>query len=73
MIYLDNAANTTVDPRVLAAMQPYWAAGNPSSMHRAGQQARAAMERARLALGSFFQCEPTSFVFTRKRLESGVK
>ena len=37
-IYFDNAATTPPDPRVLEAMQPYWAThwGNPSSLHRKG-------------------------------------
>jgi len=43
-IYLDYAATTPVDPRVLEAMIPYFteAFGNPSSVHAYGQQAESA-------------------------------
>ena len=48
-IYLDNAAATPMDPRVLDVMMPYLttAYGNPSSLHYFGQQARAAVQTAR--------------------------
>jgi cysteine desulfurase len=66
-VYLDHAATTPVRPEVRAAMEPFLgdeAFGNPSSMHRAGQTARAALDEARrriaLALGS----EPGEVVFT---------
>jgi len=44
-IYLDYAATTPVDERVLAAMLPYFHErfGNPSSIHTYGQQAEAAV------------------------------
>lgn len=48
-VYLDNSATTRVRDEVLEAMQPYltdkW--GNPSSIHRLGRQARAAIDTAR--------------------------
>jgi len=49
LIYLDYNATTPVDPRVLDAMLPYLRHefGNPSSSHAYGQQAHAAVERAR--------------------------
>ena len=49
MIYLDYAATTPVDSRVLDMMLPYFRAsfGNPSSVHRYGQHAEAAVEEAR--------------------------
>jgi cysteine desulfurase len=47
-IYLDHNATTPVAPEVLDAMQPYLAGafGNPSSAHRYGAAARAAVEDA---------------------------
>jgi cysteine desulfurase len=49
MIYLDYAATTPCDARVLDAMCPYWttAFANPSSTHRLGRQAAYALENAR--------------------------
>src|SRR5512143_2264206 len=72
MIYLDYAATTPVDPRVLAAMQPYFANqfGNPSSVHRYGQQAEAAIESARETVAGVLGCEPSEIVFTSCGSES---
>lgn len=49
MIYLDYAATTPVDPRVLKAMKPYLGEkfGNPSSIHQYGQATRKAIDEAR--------------------------
>ncbi|QQR55656.1 cysteine desulfurase [Candidatus Peregrinibacteria bacterium] len=58
-IYLDYAAATPLDPRVLKVMQPYFKEefGNPSSIHQFGQGARRAIDDARLKcvqlLGAF--------------------
>ena len=49
-VYLDHAATTPVRPEVRAAMAPFLTSdefGNPSSAHRAGQRARAALDDAR--------------------------
>src|SRR5689334_16265887 len=49
-IYLDNHATTPVDPRVLAAMRPWWEENfaNPASVeHAMGREAEAAVEAAR--------------------------
>jgi cysteine desulfurase len=48
-IYLDNSATTPVDARVAEAMARSLTNnfGNPSSVHGFGQQARAAVDRAR--------------------------
>ncbi len=49
MIYLDHNATTPVPPEVLDAVQPYFrdTFANPSSQHRLGERARAALEDAR--------------------------
>lgn len=48
-IYLDHAATTPVRPEVVEAMQPFFGPrfGNPSSVHRWGREARAALDEAR--------------------------
>ena len=48
-IYLDHAATTPVDPRVIEAMQPYWAGafGNTSSIHGVGRAALKGLEQDR--------------------------
>ncbi len=65
-IYLDYAATTPVDPRVLEAMRPYFADsfGNPSSVHRYGQAAEAAVDSAREAVASVLGCRPDEIIFT---------
>ncbi len=71
-IYLDYAATTPVDPRVLDAMLPYFneTFGNPSSVHRYGQQAEAAVESARETVAAALGCRPDEIVFTSCGSES---
>ena len=66
MIYLDYSATTPVDPRVLAAMQPYFSTsfGNPSSVHRYGQVAEAAVDSARETVAFVLNCQPEEIIFT---------
>lgn len=66
MIYLDHAATTPVDDRVLQAMLPYLKEkfGNPSSMYRIGQEARAAIDGARESIGEILGCAPREILFT---------
>ena len=49
IVYLDHAATTPVDPRVVEAMMPYWTEkyGNASSIYSLGREARKAIEKAR--------------------------
>lgn len=65
-IYLDYAATTPVDSRVLEAMRPYFADsfGNPSSVHRYGQAAEAAVDSARETVASVLGCRPDEIIFT---------
>ncbi len=71
-IYLDYAASTPVDPRVLAVMLPYFheSFGNPSSVHRYGQQAEAAVETARETIAATLNCRPEEIIFTSCGSES---
>ena len=72
LTYFDYAATTPVDPRVLAAMQPYFTEtfGNPSSVHRYGQRADAAVESARETIAAALNCRPDEIVFTSCGSES---
>ena len=72
MIYMDYAATTPVHPRVLDAMMPYFREtfGNPSSVHRAGQKAEAAIERARETVAAVLNCRLDEVVFTSCGTES---
>jgi cysteine desulfurase len=65
-IYLDYAATTPVDERVLQAMMPYFTGtfGNPSSVHFFGQQAEAALEEARQMVADCLNASPDEIVFT---------
>lgn len=71
-IYLDYAATTPVDPRVLEAMLPYFSEkfGNPSSVHYFGQQAEAALEEARQKVACILNCSPQEIIFTSCGSES---
>lgn len=65
-IYLDNSATTQVAPEVLEAMMPYLTQqfGNPSSIHFYGQQARAAVDKARHQVAALLNARPNEIVFT---------
>ncbi len=66
MIYLDHAATTPLDERVLDAMLPYLRGeyGNASSVHAMGQAARRAVDRARGEVAALIGAEPSEIVFT---------
>lgn len=71
-VYMDNAATTMVDPRVVEAMLPYFNGhyGNASSLHGYGQDAREAMENARARIASFIGAKPGEIVFTASGTEA---
>lgn len=64
--YLDNAATTPTDPRVLQAMLPCFTEvyGNPSSQHAFGQTAKHLVEEARKTVASFIEASPEEIIFT---------
>jgi len=65
-VYLDNAATTPLDPRVLEAMLPHLGAnrGNPSSIHARGTAARDAIEEARASVAALVGASPGEVFFT---------
>jgi cysteine desulfurase len=64
--YFDHNATTPVDPEVLEAMLPYLGQefGNASSIHSAGQRARAAVEAARASVAALLGAKHSEIVFT---------
>ena len=65
-IYLDYAATTPTHPEVVKAMLPYFtdAFGNPSSIHSYGQEAKGAIEEARVEVASLVGARDEEIVFT---------
>lgn len=66
MIYLDHAATTPVHPEVLDAMWPFFRDefGNASSVHRAGQSARRAVDLARDRVAALIGADADEIIFT---------
>jgi len=71
-IYMDHAATTSVHPKVLEAMIPYFSQvfGNPSSIYSVAQEARKALDEARANVGSVLGCKPGEIIFTSGGTES---
>ncbi len=72
MIYLDYNATTPMCDQARAAMLPYLDRyfGNPSSVHAAGRDARAAIDDARDKLASLLHTKPHELIFTSGGTES---
>lgn len=71
-VYLDHAATTALDARVLQAMMPYLGAvfGNASSVHSAGQEAMHAIDRSREKVAAILRCTADEVYFTSCGTES---
>jgi cysteine desulfurase len=71
-IYLDHAATTPTDPAVVQMMLPFFITGfgNPSSIYRPGQEARAALDRARGQVARTLNCKTSEIIFTSGATES---
>ena len=71
-IYLDYAASTPVDEDVLKAMMPYFSEiyGNPSSVHAFGQEAQAAVDKARAQIAGVLGCLSQEVIFTGSATEA---
>ncbi len=71
-VYLDHAATTPLDQRVLDAMLPYLTEnyGNANSAHHLGQKAKVEVEDAREKIARLINAEPAEIIFTSGGTES---
>lgn len=71
-IYMDHAATTPVDQRVVEAMAPYFSEkyGNPSSLYSAAREAKMAMEEARAEIAALINAGPEEIIVTSGGTES---
>lgn len=71
-VYLDYAATSPCDSRVVKAMLPYFTEeyGNPACKHTHGRTADAAVEDARIKVAALIRCRPKEIVFTSGATES---
>ena len=71
-IYLDYAATTPVDSRVLRAMEPFFSEkfGNTMSLHSSGQKAKVALEKSREVVAGLMGAKPNEIIFTSSATES---
>jgi len=71
-VYLDNAATTPVDPRVVEAMLPFFSEtfGNANSAHGMGRTAQVAVEDSREMIAQLIGAEPSEVIFTSGGTES---
>ncbi len=71
-VYLDNAATTRVDDKVVEAMVPVYNLkyGNPSSLHLKGQEAKRLMEEARTTIASAIGAKYNNIIFTGSGTEA---
>jgi cysteine desulfurase len=71
-VYLDYQSSKPVDPRVVQAMLPWFTEhfGNPSSLHRDGDEATDALERSRERVARFIGADKDEVVFTSGATES---
>lgn len=72
MSYFDNAATTKLEPRVLEQMNPFLTGlvGNPSSLHRPGQEAHHALNKSRSTIAQLLGVESSEIIFTSGATES---
>ncbi len=71
-IYLDYAATTPVDERVVKAMLPYFSDkfGNPVSLHSVGQEAKEGLKKSREIIAGAMNANSEEIIFTASATES---
>lgn len=72
MIYFDNAATTMTDPEVVRAMLPFFTDnfGNPSSIYGIGNDAKNAINNAKIQVAGLISAKPSEIYFTSGGTES---
>ena len=72
IVYLDYAATTPVDPRVLKTMLPFFSEkfGNTMSLYNLGQEAKQALEESRETISDLIKAKPEEIIFTSSATES---
>ena len=71
-VYMDYAATTPVDPRVLKAMKPYFSEkyGNSVSLHKEGREAKKALQESRKTIAEMLNAKPKELIFMSSATES---
>src|SRR5437899_11534710 len=71
-VYLDYAAFSPVDPRVVAVMRPFFegGVGNPGAPHSLGLEARASLDGARAKVARLIGGPPAGVIFTASATEA---
>ena len=69
---MDHAGTTSLDPKVLDAMSPYFSElfGNPSSIDTVGQEAKKALDQSRETIAQILGCRTSEIIFTGGGTES---
>ncbi|MEE8402949.1 MAG: aminotransferase class V-fold PLP-dependent enzyme, partial [Candidatus Hydrothermarchaeaceae archaeon] len=71
-IYMDHAATTPVNPKVVEAIAPYLSEkyGNPSSLYSGAQEVKMALDDARAKVAALINAKPEEIIFTSGGTES---
>lgn len=71
-IYLDNAATTPCDSKILKAMEPYWSKiyGNPSSFNDAGREAKKTLDQSRQKIARTLGAKNQEVIFASSATET---
>lgn len=71
-VFLDYHSTTPLDPRVIKAMEPFYSDcfGNPASSHAFGEEAKQAVEDARIKVAELIKAKPENIFFTNSATES---
>ena len=71
-IYLDHASTTYTAPQVIEAMLPYFTEhyGNAKSIHEKGRNSKEAIDKSRIEIAQFLNCDSSEIIFTGSGTES---